>query len=102
MNTSQILFKAAQILERDGWCKGISLNSSGQMCAGGAIARAHHGDADHWDAASEETMRDFMRIIDGSAPEYPTSRISAWNNAAERTAEEVIDALVIASIEAKA
>lgn len=101
MNVSQVLFKAAQIIERDGWCKHVAIDEEGRMCAGGAIAQVQNGNAINWMGEAEITMAKFMRFIEGRTPEYPAGSISRWNNEAERIAEEVIDMLVIASIEAK-
>lgn len=96
MKTSEILFRAAQIIERDGHCKMTMQNSRGSVCLMGAISKAFNGDAWEWNDAAAQVCEEFCDAT-GFKGIYDAVD---WNNAPERTKEEVIDALVIASIEA--
>lgn len=91
MNTSKILFRAAQIIERDGWCQDVLVDELGRVCAVGAIDKAQTGDPEAM-GGNYEPIQKLENLIGAD--------VVNWNNAPERTAEEVIDMLVIASIEA--
>lgn len=93
MSISQVLFKAAQIIERDGHTKGTLEDSQGRVCLFGAVSKAESGDAY---SGGWEKFKTACNIL-GMTPNDAVD----WNNAPERTAEEVIDMLVIASIEAE-
>lgn len=91
MKVSQVLFKAAKIIERDGWNQGWYINDQGCVCAYGAIRKAICNDAtDYVGHVEARIFCEFLQI----------ETIAEWNDAPERTVEEVIDALVIASVEA--
>lgn len=93
---SEVLFKAAQLIERDGHCKFQVEDDRGRHCLAGAISKSISGFATNWDGQSERVGAEFSRAL-GFKDIYAAAD---WNNADERTAEEVIDALVIASVEA--
>lgn len=92
MNVSQVLWKAAKIIERDGWCQNTLVDPRGRVCILGALNKAETDYATRW---GSESPYEFLRPLIGE------SYIAGWNNARDRTAEEVIDMLVIASIEAE-
>lgn len=89
---AQILRKAAEALRKKGHTKGTRLNHAGQMCAIGAIEHVTNGNyIDDSDAA--------VKALGEHVPQSPIERhtrnpiswaIADWNNAPERTAEEVI------------
>ena len=73
MNTREILLRAAEILERDGWTQG-AYEHDGKCCMVGALILAGQG----WSVA-----RNAVRDNIGMEPIY-------WNDAKDRTASEVI------------
>ena len=75
--TRALFAKAADLLERDGWCQGTLMDADGKRCGAGALIGSTNGN-DYWDAVNE------IRRAVG------THRVSTWNDAPERTADEVI------------
>lgn len=80
ITTSEFLRKAADVLERDGWCQGTHTDPYGRRCAFGAlqVARAY------------SDIRD-----DGSLKVYRllherTGGVIDWNDAPGRTKQEVL------------
>lgn len=93
MKISEVLFKAAQIIERDGWCQNDYKNGN-CLCPLGAIRVACGHQANKENSEVTQPTCEFLR-------DFLDKPVWCWNDAPERTAEEVIDALVIASIEAE-
>lgn len=95
MNTSEILAKAADLIEERGHWKGWYCGPNGELCARGAMYiaagvvppmepdQAWEGDADH-DQVDAATKR-----LDGRVG----SLTERWNDAEERTPAEVVTAL---------
>lgn len=85
---SDVLLKAAAILERYGHCKNIRHNQHGSFCLMGAISMARFGTVDFDnDAVVIEAATRVARTIGGT---YDAATAVHWNNEPERTAEEVI------------
>ena len=95
---------AADVLERDGWTQGSYTDDNGCYCAAGAVLKAMRYDlsegGDYMRAveAFEAVLRQVLRA-GSSAPE---GAVIAWNDAAGRTAAEVIAALRAAADRAEA
>ncbi|SRR5260221_8812689 len=70
--------KAIKVLERKGWCQGILINPQGEVCMAGAIQVATH--------QSLELQGHALNLLH----ENLGSMISKWNDAPERTKDEVI------------
>jgi hypothetical protein len=98
-DTADLLDKAADIIERDGWCQGkyASDPETGPCCALGAIRRAATGTAfpacdDDWDAITNA----------GRALARLTGFVPGWNDTQGRQAVEVTAALHAAAEKARA
>lgn len=95
MNTSEILNKAADIVEQRGHSKGVYSDSTGRVCAVGAINAAILGTTkiEHlpiwYSGLDTHAGRVLHSLV--CADEYWS--ITDWNDAPERTKEEVVAAL---------
>ena len=83
MQTSEVLNKAADLIERKGWWHSGIPNNDGH-CASNAIL--HVEDLSTSDLSAHEAL---WTHLDGTSP----TDIFAWNDAPERTAAEVIEVL---------
>lgn len=91
---------AAEVIRRKGLCKiGYSDRDAGTVCVLGAIRIAAHGDLGNDSALSDRAWPALYRKLFGREPDsrYRRYDIGAWNDAPERTAEEVIAALLSAA-----
>lgn len=89
----QILRDAAELIRRDGLCKGSYSDIAGRRCAIGALM-----------AASGTGQKPYMCARTALGTFLGNHSISAWNDEPERTADEVISALesAAASLEGSA
>ena len=71
-----------ELLRERGWCKRALVDSEGRMCLLGAIVVASEGSPD----AFSRDQTPLERVI---RKQIPGGMISAWNNTAERTFEDV-------------
>lgn len=87
MTAKDTLLRAAELLERDGWCRGNSIDRQGRRCAMGAINSASHepGSGTAWDR--------FDQAADRLQTYLGRTHVPDWNDHPERTAEQVIAAL---------
>ncbi|SRR5258706_1739766 len=69
--------KAIEVLEQRGWCKGKLINDQGQVCMAGAIQIAT--------CNSYTLQRKALTLM-----HLTLGMISRWNDAPERTKDEVI------------
>jgi hypothetical protein len=88
---------AAEILRNEGHVK-FTIQTPEGFCALGAIAKATLGDPWSREAMMGEAVQRFGQSLPLSAAEKTwgvslTTRICEWNNAAERTKDDVIAAL---------
>jgi hypothetical protein len=87
MTPSQVLRKAAELIEQRGWCRCCYTDSAGRLCVVGALRATRNGDAGDpfcdWDQHKAFSM--LSKCIDGIP--------SRWNDAPERTKDQVIAAL---------
>lgn len=100
---SEMMLRAADLLEKYGHTKRTLREHNGSMCIMGALNMAHHGDADyqfdpsHLVEASKiiAEMQDVRDLYGGCScvESKDIANVVAWNNAPGRTAQEVIDAL---------
>ena len=72
------LVDAADLIEKQGWCQ-HKYSDQGRSCTMGAMTSMHHFDI--------VKARENLSAVIG------TSDITMWNDAPERTAEEVVNAL---------
>lgn len=79
----QVLLEAADLIEEKGWCQGMYNNRSGAMCMMGAIINAGRRHEHRY------TSRAHLRLIEAVGGVAPV----LWNDAPERTQEEVVSAL---------
>ncbi len=106
--TPELLRKAADIIEREGHAKGELRDPQGRHCATGAVMAAERpGSYDIFEERLEALTSDVInavkavgRYLDPNPPvdvnEYTMMHwpmVVNWNNAPERTAEEVVDTL---------
>ena len=84
MTTEDTLARAADLLERTGWCQKEWKTSDGKHCLLGALATVIADDDDlvHWRPAQRALKQ-----------EIGTDNLITWNNTPGRIAEEVIGAL---------
>lgn len=75
---SRALLKAAEILERKGHCKGRAIGPNHSVCVSGAVSEAVD-----WDSKMHHDVIARLRPHTLPCP-------IMWNDAPERTAEEVI------------
>lgn len=86
---------AAEVLERDGWCQGISVDNEGRVCFYGALSTAAQElDLPYGEvrgqitrAANEELAQPRVLAYEPDSPEG----IVAFNDAEGREAHEVVD-----------
>ena len=94
---AQDLRDAASALRRDGWAQGTFVDDGGCRCAAGAIL-----------AVVEPAARDPYTLTDSAYYRYgnawgalaehlDVTSVSAWNDADERTEDEVLHALEAAA-----
>lgn len=92
---------AAEVLRRDGWCQLTAHRFWGQHCAAGAIEVAvdpHWKDSAGWE--DDQNAR-FSRAT-YALQDYIGASPTFWNDAPDRTADEVIAALEAAADAAEA
>jgi hypothetical protein len=118
MNTSEVLNRAADLIEERGWGKGVGwVESDSTICLEGAIwaAQGHSivSLPPWWEVEScgaGQAIRSYLNLsadcclpwVDYSKPvdEWltPTTRLFMWNDHPSRTAEEVIETLRAAAV----
>jgi hypothetical protein len=87
----EILWEAANLLERDGWMQG-GYEWDGKHCLVGALHQAE----DTYPKTRSKAMLRARKLI-AKTLGIKTSRLSRWNDSLDRKKEEVIDALRRAS-----
>ncbi len=87
MKTSEILYRAGDVLRKDGWCKFTRENTYGQHCALGAIAKAEYGSVPAGYKVNVEALNVVMHI-----DEYGAGFMSYWNDRYVSGVEEVLEA----------
>lgn len=85
-----VLREAARILMRDGWTQKTTRNADGQRCVAGALR----------DAMGLQTPQSVRYEAERTLALFVGTAITTWNDAPERTAEDVILALKRAAEEA--
>ena len=84
----KLAIKAARLIEERGHCKGVFSDDEGRLCIKSAISMA----------ATPDRGRLGLRLkVDRLMPIIGCSSLVGWNDAPERTAEDVIDVLVAAA-----
>ncbi len=78
MTAAEVARKAADLLERDGWCQGRLVGNKGDHCILGALDAVDPSE----DARFLKATSDFILRVKGA--------VTLWNDAPERTANEVI------------
>ena len=98
MKTSEILAKAADLIEQRGWSQGWYCDDAGSLCATGAILAAAgiepeaRESANLWATFDDAKWADAdraWRVVD----DVVNAHTPAWNDARGRTAAEVVAAL---------
>lgn len=96
---SKLLLKAAALIEEYGLAKHIQCDTTGRLCAVGAIVKADggvpYGEGNLWTGARSMTkvgLEAHKRFAEALAEITPlqSDPIASWNNTPERTADEVI------------
>jgi hypothetical protein len=90
MTPSEILLKAADLLAERGWTQGQLVSAGGRVCALGAIRIACTGTIDVLPGLS---LGDAGNSASRRLETYVGCWIASWNDAPERTAEDVILAM---------
>lgn len=104
MNTADILDKAAALIDKHGHCKGTHKNDAGALCTRGAVIRASSPRYSftrnkYVPMPAADAMREFERHLLRTVGNWgPIS----WNDAPERTKEEVVSTLRAAAQAARA
>jgi len=83
VNAADVLDKAADVIVERGWCQGQFRNSAGQVCALAAVHTAARTTPFTW--VADEALGIIRKRVGMS--------VAYWNDAPERTADEVITAL---------
>lgn len=92
MDTADILLRAADVIEERGHTKGVLQDREGRVCAFGALNVVVYGSADHsyLQSSRDEAAHAVTRHL-GLGSGYLGPLVN-WNNAPERTQQEVVDA----------
>jgi hypothetical protein len=92
---SRLLMRAADVIERDGWCQNNVLTEDGRVCLVGAIHTANNkrfGRAndycDPWDENSREALVRMDRVLPKVADGIGACAV--WNDTPGRTKDEVV------------
>lgn len=102
---AEVLDGAADVIERDGWCQNDLTSDDGRHCLMGAIG-AHLGtlsESGWWNLlAFDEVESKITAARDAAALAAqidvgPGMNVANWNDAPERTEQEVLDALRLAA-----
>jgi hypothetical protein len=93
--TSKILIRAAELIAERGWAQGVRVAHDGSACVLGALNKVATGQFDgsfvNYDLIIVQNRLEhaiYSPLYDG---------LAAWNDAPDRTAEEVIDTLIAAA-----
>ena len=92
---SEVLFKAAKLLEKHGWTRGEYLDKNGSMCAVGAISAAlgKQGADSEWDymlgVPCIKAVEAHLYCGDGTGP---VQNLNDWNDEKAKDMREVTDA----------
>lgn len=86
MTTSQILTAAADLIEEKGWTQGQDHDSLGRYCAWGAIFAIAKNDI-------RARMDAGCALYSKAVAESDYGTLALWNDARERTKDEVVAAL---------
>jgi hypothetical protein len=81
--------KAADLIERQGWCQDRTHNASGEHCLLGAVWFSHYGKEPPGGIVRELDWHEVFEIL----KPHTAPSIAGWNDAPERTKAEVIAAL---------
>jgi hypothetical protein len=96
MTPKEILVQAAEAIRKYGWCKGSYIDSTGGLCAIGAINFVVHGDATNEADTDESIIAE--KMLESALIEYGRSYyIAEWNDEEAENKEEVIEVLLEAS-----
>jgi len=82
MSAADVLNRAADLLERHGWCQDVYVDDAGRMCAQQALMQAEP------DVYRRATAR---RVLDEQAG-FESLNIPKWNDQPGRTAKQIIAA----------
>lgn len=91
----RLLWEAARLIEERGHARGALVTSDGRMCALGALNCAATGDPR--DTLKRSNVPGYAKAFNAIRARAGGSIVS-WNNAPERTASEVIQALRDAAV----
>ena len=94
--TLETLIHARQILAENGWCQGVLVDHRGRVCAIGALMMGcvlPWGDSPILPAVGVLAEANQLPPAHGCSPKCQLQiSVVRWNNAADRTKEEVLDA----------
>ena len=98
---AKLLLDAAQIIRKHGLAKGTRFDDQGRVCVLGALSKAEVGNPwgspwfrdGHHSIAAVKALADTLPPIPNSEWDTTHGKCAVWNNAPERTADEVINAL---------
>lgn len=102
MKHSEIVASAIKVLNEKGWCQGGYSNASGQHCLAGALNQVIFGDGDPFSQNGILRSTDEMFAIKSQirsaiekkiAPVDAMIPIAKWNDAPERTQQDVVKVL---------
>jgi hypothetical protein len=87
MKPSELMYKSAEYLIEKGWCQNRLFGDNGEACLLGAMeaVEVREDQLPHW-GYERTRINDVLAEITGD----PTGMLYPWNNAPERTAEDVI------------
>lgn len=96
MNEADVLEKAADLLETQGWCQDVYRNKAGELCSIGAVRTAIWGDARMRTTTTNkddvELANRTLAVLADKVGVEPGSVGTEWNDDPWRTKEEVVDA----------
>ena len=87
MTPQEVLLGAADYLEEHGWCQGVMKDKQGRCCANGAMFEVSVR------GAPEEPKEYFFEAQELLMDYTGTRTVSNWNDAEDRTVEEVVSTL---------
>lgn len=104
MKTSEVLYRAADLIEERGWGQGIDTwsKADGAVCVEGALmAVASIPRAEGCQGPSRkaiETCPAYVAVVDYLAYSHPDFGLWFWNDSEDRSSAEVIEVLRAAAV----
>jgi len=91
---NELIDKAIEILERDGWCRGMFTDSEGRHCAIGALTAAQHEMGNIYPSEVSAVMLRMELVLEAELGQ--TTLLTQWNDKTAKDRDDVIRVLRLA------